>query len=82
MCLAFFVVLCSALARGDALTPEVREARRQEIARKSESERARLQRNFKAFRDLSPAEQDRLPSVRQGTEGRRPRRRQIAAGDE
>ncbi|HEY3969619.1 MAG TPA: hypothetical protein VGM05_34010 [Planctomycetaceae bacterium] len=58
--LAFLVVLCSALARGDSLTPEVRDARRQEIARKSESERARLQRSFKAFRELPQAEQDWL----------------------
>ena len=59
-CLASLVLLCCAAARGDALTPEVREARRQEIARKSESERARLQRNFKAFRELPPAEQEWL----------------------
>jgi hypothetical protein len=58
--MALAVTVCCALARGDTLTPEVREARRVEISRKSESERARLQRNFKAFRDLPPAEQDWL----------------------
>jgi hypothetical protein len=58
--LAIGVALCCALARGDAITPEARENRRQEIARKSEAERARLQRNFKAFRDLPQAEQDWL----------------------
>ncbi len=60
LCLAFLVALCCAVARGDSLTPEAREARRQEIARKSESERARLQRSFKAFRELPQAEQDWL----------------------
>src|SRR5262249_4831926 len=52
--------LSCALARGDAITPEVREARRLEISRKSESERARLARNFKAFRELPQADQDWL----------------------
>lgn len=58
--LVLAVALCSAMARGDALTPEARELRRKEIAGKSESERARLQRNFKAFRELPQAEQDWL----------------------
>jgi hypothetical protein len=54
------VLACCALARGDALTPQVRESRRQEIARKSESERARLQRNFDEFRKLPDSERERL----------------------
>jgi hypothetical protein len=60
MALVSLILLTCALARGDALTPEVREARRLEISRKSESERARLARNFKAFRDLPSAEQEWL----------------------
>jgi hypothetical protein len=49
-----------AAARGDSLTAEQRELREREIANKSEAERARLQRNFKTFRELPPDEQKKL----------------------
>ena len=49
-----------AAARGDSLTAGQRELREREIANKSEAERARLQRNFKTFRELPPDEQKRL----------------------
>ena len=53
--------LCGArIARADADAAKVRDQRQKEIAAKSEAERARLQRSFKAFRDLPPTEQDRL----------------------
>jgi hypothetical protein len=44
----------------DANAAKLREQRQQEIAGKSEADRARLQRNFKAFGDLPFAEQERL----------------------
>ena len=47
-------------AFGDADAAQMRDQRQKEIAAKSESERARLQRNFKAFRALPAAEQERL----------------------
>jgi hypothetical protein len=47
-------------ALGDPVAAQLREQRQKEIAAKSESERARLQRNFKAFRALPQADQERL----------------------
>jgi hypothetical protein len=44
----------------DAVTAKLREQHQQEIAAKSEADRARLQRNFKAFCKLPAAEQERL----------------------
>src|SRR5260370_281071 len=41
-------------------TAEQCELREREIANKSEAERARLQRNFKTFRELPPDEQKKL----------------------
>src|SRR5262245_36177846 len=58
--LALAVALQGAAALGDATVAQQREQRQKEIAGKSEAERARLQRNFKAFRELPPAEQERL----------------------
>ncbi|MBI3862536.1 MAG: hypothetical protein HY290_11640 [Planctomycetia bacterium] len=61
--LALMTALWCAAVRGDTLTPEVRDARRKEIAAKSGSERARLQQNFKDFRDenkFSEAQRDWL----------------------
>jgi len=52
--------MCSTAARGDADTAGQRDQRQKEIAQKSEAERARLQRNFKKFRDLPAAEQEKL----------------------
>ena len=58
------VVLAAAVhgaaAAGDATVAQLREQRQKEIAGKSEAERARLQRNFKALRELPPAERERL----------------------
>jgi hypothetical protein len=58
--LVLAVLAHSAAAFGDARPPQMREQHQKEIAGKSESERARLQRNFRTFRDLPPAEQERL----------------------
>jgi len=55
LCLA-----CTAAAQGDSLTPAQRELREREIANKSEAERARLQRNFRIFRELPADEQKKL----------------------
>jgi hypothetical protein len=57
---AVAVMLCATVAFGDASPVNLREQHQKEIAGKSEAERARLQRNFKAFRDLPPAEQENL----------------------
>jgi hypothetical protein len=51
---------CGGTAWGDPGAGQLREQRQKEIAGKSEAERARLQRNFKAFRELPLAEQERL----------------------
>src|SRR5262245_7761340 len=59
-CLAVAAVSSSAFVQGDALTPEQRELRQKEISLKSESDRARLQRNSNTFRTLPAAEQQRL----------------------
>lgn len=53
------LAICS-VARGDAISTEVRDLRLKEISQKSETERARLQHNFDEFRKLPVAEQDRL----------------------
>src|SRR2546425_8013 len=60
--LAFVALLvgCAAAARGDSLTAAQRELREREIANKSEAERARLQRNFKMFRELPADEQKKF----------------------
>jgi hypothetical protein len=63
--LAVLVVVGSAvagtqIARGDANTTESRDLHRRQIAERSESERARLLRNFREFRQLPAAEQSRL----------------------
>lgn len=56
--------LAAAVAGGAGIaaaqTEQSRESRQKEIASKSDAERARLQRNFKVFRDLPPAEQEKL----------------------
>jgi hypothetical protein len=57
---ALTVLVCGAAAFGEAGAASSREQRLKEIAGKSESERARLQRSFKTFRDLPPAEQENL----------------------
>jgi hypothetical protein len=49
-----------AAALGDQSAADLREQHEKEIAAKSEAERARLQRNFKEFRALPAAEQERL----------------------
>ena len=64
-CLALFVVggavvAGCASARGDARTADLRDLHQKQIAEKSESERARLQHNFRNFRELSASEQDGL----------------------
>lgn len=59
-CLAAAVALCAGVAFGDAGPANPREQYQKEIAGKSEAERARLQRNFKAFRDLPLAEREKL----------------------
>src|SRR6516165_4293639 len=51
---------CSGAAFGEPGAGQLREQRQKEIAGKSEAERARLQRNFKAFRELPPAAQEKL----------------------
>jgi hypothetical protein len=55
-----FIAICCLVARGESSGASLREQREKEIAAKSEAERARLQRNFKAFRDLPAAEQEKL----------------------
>src|SRR6185437_6260023 len=57
------VVWSGGAARGDSLTAQQRELREREIANKSEAERARLQRNFRAFRELPADEQQRLRNL-------------------
>jgi len=59
-CCTVYCSVHSTTARGDAGTAERRDVRQKEIALKSEAERARLQRNFKTFRDLPPAEREKL----------------------
>lgn len=52
---------CASDAWGaDAAKPSLREQRQQEIAAKSEADRARLARSFKAFRELPSTEQERF----------------------
>src|SRR5690348_12827459 len=58
--LALAAVSHDAAALGDVGPTDVREQRKQEIAGKTEAERARLMRNFKAFRELDTAEQEKL----------------------
>jgi hypothetical protein len=55
-----FAALATADARADEPTQTQLEQRRQKIARMSETERARLKRNFEAFRKLPPEAQERL----------------------
>lgn len=60
---AALVGLCGAYCAREApaqAPAQTRELRLKEIAAKSESERARLEKNFKAFRQLTAAEQDKL----------------------
>src|SRR5262245_13559360 len=64
---AFVAICCiaavaagSVAALGDSSGAGLREQREKDIAAKSEAERARLQRNFKAFQDLPAAEQEKL----------------------
>ena len=57
---ALLTVWCGVAALGDSSTASLREQHEKEIAGKSEAERARLQRNFKAFRELPAAEQEKL----------------------
>ena len=52
--------LIAAVCWGETLTSEARQSRFNDIARKSEADRTRLQRNFKTFRSLPIAEQERL----------------------
>jgi hypothetical protein len=56
------VVACCAITRGDTSAAD-RDLRWRQIAEKSESERLRLQRNFREFRGLSVEEQKRLHSL-------------------
>lgn len=59
--LTFGLASVASVARAaDAAKPNLREQRQQEIAAKSEADRARLARNFKAFRNLPSADQERL----------------------
>jgi hypothetical protein len=58
--LVALLATCCAVARGDAGPVDQRDLRQKEIARKTESERARLQRNFKRFRELPVADQEKL----------------------
>jgi hypothetical protein len=60
LALVVLVLCCGAIVRGDSLTSAQRELREREIANKSEAERARLQRNFRTFRDLPADEKERL----------------------
>jgi len=57
---ALLTVWGGVIALGDSIAGNVREQREKDIAGKSEAERARLQRNFKAFRDLPAVEQEKL----------------------
>ena len=62
-CLGLAVAALCILARGDARAaeaPDPRELHQKQIADKSESERARLQRKFREFRELPADEQRRL----------------------
>jgi len=59
-CLIAATLFAGRIARGDPDAAQLREQRQKDIAAKSESERARLQRNFRAFRTLPLAEQERL----------------------
>ena len=54
------VVACCSVARGDASSADARDLHQKQIAEKSESERARLQHNFREFRKLPAAEQEKL----------------------
>jgi hypothetical protein len=60
LALVALLLWLGAAARGDSLTAAQRELREREIANKSEAERARLQRNFKTFRELPADEQKKL----------------------
>ena len=57
--LALIVFACCAIVRGDTSTAD-RDLRWRQIVEKSESERLRLQRNFREFRSLPADEQKRL----------------------
>lgn len=57
--LALTVAACCAIARGDSSAAD-RDLRWRQITEKSESERLRLQRNFREFRSLPAEEQKRL----------------------
>ena len=57
--LALCACSCAA-AQGAESLAQKREQREKEIASKSEAERARLERSFKAFRTLSEADQEKL----------------------
>ena len=58
--LALAAFSISTIVLGDARTAELRELRQKEIANKPKVERDRLERNFKRFRELPVAEQERL----------------------
>lgn len=59
--MALLFVACATIgARADGPTDAQIAQRRQKIAQMSETERARLKRNFEAFQKLSPEEKERL----------------------